>query len=779
MSLNPMQRKAVMATEGPLLVLAGAGSGKTTVLIRRIENLMRFGRGSDCNLVPRDINEDMIKALKTRTGRCEEYAQVLPVSPWQILAITFTNKAADELKARLEASLGEAALDIWACTFHSACVRMLRRDADRLGFSKSFTIYDTQDSVSLIKQIFKDKNIDDKKLSPKQILSVISKAKTANRTAEEYYREAQSSDDLLMQKVSEIYSEYSRRMKSADSMDFDDLLLYTVRLLQGNEDVRDYWQNRFKYVLIDEYQDTNFLQYLFASLVTGRENNICVVGDDDQSIYKFRGATIENILGFEDNYENCRTIRLEQNYRSTGHILAAANSVISNNYGRKGKNLWTEKGNGELVTVYCCDNERDEGQYVAGQIIAMNRDGDNFRDFAVLYRMNAQSNSIEYALKRNGIPYRIIGGTRFFDRAEVKDVLAYMNVSAAPNDDLRLERIINMPPRGIGAKTVDTARSIAVQTGKSLFEIISAADRYPELARSATRLMQFGEMIRSFAAFAENNGTDAIYDEIVEKTGYLTYLEGKNTPEDTARAENVKELKTSVLTYMEESGDETLDGYLANIALYTDLDNYDSDSDAVTLMTVHSSKGLEFKTVFVTGMEETIFPGMSSLTSQEDLEEERRLCYVAITRAKTKLFLLCARQRLIFGRTNANRVSRFIDEIPEEHVHKYIPRGYGYSEPGFDYYSPRTAGDYYEYTPVKTRTEQRTRERSAYTPPARKAAPAQITLEPGERVTHKAFGPGTVSKLTPMGGDFLVEINFDGAGPKKLMLRAAGQFITK
>ena len=763
-NLNDRQQEAVLATEGPLLILAGAGSGKTTVLIHRIANLLQYGSASDSEELPPQADEAMLRELEQNGPEARRLAALHPVEPWRILAITFTNKAAGELKDRLERMLGEEARDIWALTFHSACVRILRRDAEKLGFSDSFTIYDTADSQALVKRILKDMNLDDKTYPPRTVLGEISRAKDQQLSPEAYQRQAAASSDFRLAKIGQIYAEYMRRMFAANAMDFDDLIYFTVKLLQEHEDARDYWQRRFRYVLIDEYQDTNHLQYLLASTLAGYWGNICVVGDDDQSIYKFRGATIENILSFEEQYPGCRTIRLEQNYRSTSHILDAANAVIRNNLGRKGKELWTDQGSGNKIQQYTADNENEEAQYVASHVLAAFSQGVNWRENAVLYRMNAQSSQLEFAFKRNGIPYRIVGGTRFFDHAEIKDMLAYLNVIASPSDDLRLSRIINVPPRGIGERSVEAARQLAAENRTSLFEIIREADKYPELSRPAIKMRQFAMLIRDLRAFAENNTPDALYDEVLEKTGYLRLLEESDDSKDETRAENVKELKSSILGYMQDSGDDTLDGYLANVALYTDLDNYDKDTDAVVMMTMHSAKGLEFSNVYLVGMEEGIFPGMRAIGEPGEMEEERRLCYVAITRAKRQLYLLCARQRMLFGRTTANRASRFIDEIPEEHIEKHIPKGYAHRDrnPNLMYSHPR-------------------QEAKAHAIPAPHAAPkaAAPSFALGDAIRHKAFGAGVITKMVPMGGDYLIEINFEKTGPKKLMLRAAALQMTK
>lgn len=766
-NLNPMQQEAVLATEGPLLILAGAGSGKTTVLINRIANLLRYGRAGDSDEIPEDADEEQLEILRAGGDRACRLAALDPVDPWRILAITFTNKAADELKARLESMLGEQAQDIWACTFHSACVRILRRGAENLGYTSSFTIYDTADSLSLLKHIVKDMELDDKMYAAKSVIGEISRAKDSCISAEEYSRNAELSGDLRRRTIGRIYAEYSRRCFSANAMDFDDLIYNTVKLLDTNDEVRDYWQRRFRYVLIDEYQDTNNLQFRLAELLSGGWGNICVVGDDDQSIYKFRGATIENILSFESQHKHCRTIRLEQNYRSTGHILGAANAVISHNEQRKGKNLWTDRGDGDLVELFTADNEHAEAQFVVSTIMGSYGRGANWRDHAVLYRMNAQSNQLEYALKRNSIPYRVVGGTRFFDRAEVKDMFAYLNVIASPADDLRISRIINVPARGIGAKSIDTVRELAQANGCPMFEILDKADNYPELQRSAIKLRNFANFIKELREYAKTATPDALYDELLAKTGYVLALETKGTVDDIARVENVRELKTSIIDYMKESGDNTLEGYLANVALYTDMDSYDPDADCVILMTMHSAKGLEFPTVFVVGMEDGIFPSMRAIGEEDEMEEERRLCYVAITRAKERLYLTCARQRMIFGRTTMNKLSRFVSEIPEEHLHKNTPS-----------YEKRE----------KTWEERKAQHRPRFKDKGLSfAASAPETPKPentdtfalGDSVKHKAFGSGVITKMSPMGGDYLIEINFEGIGVKKLMLRAAAKYMTK
>ena len=794
-NLNPEQRKAAMATEGPLLLLAGAGSGKTTVLIHRIANLMKYGRGSDCDEVPGWVTPADLAFLEeyvrnpdpSRKAEQERLCQVDPAVPWSIIAITFTNKAAGELKERLERMLGPAAGDIWASTFHSACVRILRRDIDRLGFTSSFTIYDTADSERVIKDILKDFNLDEKTFSPRSVLGYISRAKDAMKLGADYLAECEKAGDFRLVKIAKVYAEYERRLKDANALDFDDIILDTVRLLQKFDDVREYYQRKFRYVLIDEYQDTNNLQYLLASTLAGGYENICVVGDDDQSIYRFRGATIENILSFESQYKGARVIRLEQNYRSTRNILEASNAVIRNNEGRKGKELWTEHDAGDKVHCYTAMNEHDEAQYVAAQILADYSAGRKWKEHAVLYRMNAQSNQMEQAFKRNGIPYRIIGGIRFFDRAEVKDMLAYLCAVNNPNDDLRLARIINNPPRGIGATTVDRAQAIAQAEGRSLWDVVNHARDWPELQKAAPRLGQFAELMSDLRKLSGELPLPDFYEELVQRTGYAVMLEQKNTVEDRTRLENVHEVLSSIQNYLDNVVDEpSLAGFLDEIALYTDLDAHDPDEDCVVMMTMHSAKGLEFPVVFVVGVEEGIFPGIRAIGEPEEMEEERRLCYVAMTRAKEKLYMTCASQRMLFGRTNNNRPSRFLGEIPEEHVEKSgrLPRSER-TEEHQDGESPKkkapawrkpaergySLGGGYTTYPKGTAVEPKIGGAASAAKPA--------DFHKGDMVQHKAFGKGMVVNLMPMGGDALIEIAFDNVGTKKLMLKSAAQHMTK
>ena len=582
-SLNSMQQEAVLTTDGPLLLLAGAGSGKTTVLINRIANLMKYGCGADSYEIPDTVTEDDVLFLEGLSDeitdldrhRADWLCAVRPASAWNIIAITFTNKAAGELKERLSLMLGPEAQDIWAMTFHSACCRILRRDIERMGYDRSFTIYDSSDSERVMKDIIKDMGLDDKTFPARVVLNAISKEKDNLSTPEDLLERAEQTNDLRLLHIAKAYGKYQTRLKENNALDFDDIICVTVRLLQEHGDIRTYYQRKFRYVLVDEYQDTNHVQYLLTSLLAGGYENICVVGDDDQSIYRFRGATIENILSFEQQYRGARVIRLEQNYRSTQSILNAANAVIAHNLGRKGKRLWTANGEGEPITVYEAQDEGAEANYVANRIITGSK-GKNFKDYAVLYRTNAQSNALEFAFKRNGIPYRVIGGMRFFDRAEVKDMLSYLCVINNRADDLRLRRIINNPPRGIGAKTIETAERLAQAEGKHLYEVVCDPYSYGPLEKPAMKLMQFASLIEGLAELLDTGITlPEFYDEVLDRTGYVAMLESKPTEENKTRLENVRELKSSINSYVENAEIPTLAGFLEEIALYTDIEEYD------------------------------------------------------------------------------------------------------------------------------------------------------------------------------------------------------------
>ncbi len=801
-NLNPCQRQGVLATEGPLLLLAGAGSGKTTVLIHRVANLLRFGRGSDTDEIPIPISEDEVQFLEQYAAApdaaqrplMEYLCAVEPARPWEVLAITFTNKAANELKERLGRMLGEeVAADVWASTFHSACVRILRRDIDRLGFDRSFTIYDSDDSKRVIKDIIKELELEEKSFPPREVQTIISRAKNDMQTPEDFAEQGKAINDWRKIRMGKVYSLYNKKLRDANALDFDDLLWHTVRLLETAGDVREYYQRKFRYILIDEYQDTNALQYRLAALLTNQAKNICVVGDDDQSIYRFRGADITNILSFERQFKGARVIRLEQNYRSTQNILDAANAVIRHNQGRKGKTLWTENGRGELVTVKTTYNESDEANFVLGQIMMYYRRGGSWGDCAVLYRTNAQSNAMEYACKRNGVPYKIYGGLKFFDRAEVKDMLAYLCVINNPTDDLRLRRIINVPARKIGAATVDKAQLIAARYGLTLYDVLCRAEEFPELKSSAAKLKPFTDMIEEMRRRLPDCPLPEFYDYVCERSGYAPALREKDDVESRGRLENVQELKSSILTYLEnaEGTEPSLSGFLDEIALYTDLDSRADGDNCVTMMTMHAAKGLEFPQVFVVGMEEGLFPGNRAMGDGAEMEEERRLCYVAMTRAREKLTLTNARQRTLYGRTTPCMPSRFLNEIPEENMEwlsKPQPRSESWEERDSDYSDRGYGSSYGGYgqrsaAPVVTRREPAEpkagalRSAAGASKAAPKAAAPRMQIQAGETVEHDAFGRGLVLSVRAMGGDALVEVAFDSVGTKKLMLKMAAQHL--
>lgn len=712
--MNDMQQQAVFHTEGPLLILAGAGSGKTTVLVNRIAYIMQAGLAE----------------------------------PWQILAITFTNKAAGELKDRIEAVGGDGAEEVWAATFHSTCARILRRYGDRLGYTSHFTIYDTDDSRRLMKEILKQLNIDEKFLSHKTVLNEISKYKDRMKTPKDV--KIKSDFDSRLKYIAEAYELYQQRMQTSDAMDFDDLICNTVKLFDENPDVLEYYQNRFKYIMVDEYQDTNKSQYRLISQLAAKRNNICVVGDDDQSIYRFRGATIENILSFENEFKGAAVIRLEQNYRSTGTILDAANNVIKNNIERKGKTLWTENPTGEKIVVHTASSEREEAMFVARTILDGVTAGRSFSDYAVLYRMNAQSNAIEQALSRSGIPHRVIGGHRFYDREEIKDMTAYLQVINNPHDDIRLRRIINKPKRSIGDTTMNKAADIAAGLGESIYSVIKHASDYPTLSRAAVKLEAFVRLLDGLIEANESGDYSLaeLYNLILEHTDYKNYLTVEKDDYEQ-RIENIDELSSNIIKFQEDYGDEaSLGAFLEEISLMTDIDNYDAETDSVVMMTLHSAKGLEFPIVFIPGMEEGIFPSMQTIIEASELGEERRLAYVGITRAKEKLYLLKTRERMLFGSTTHNRESRFITEIPSKLIEKTG------NENTF-------AAHKFEYQPQQK-----------FDPFAKKAPvtkPSSTQYAVGNMVLHKVFGKGMVLSITPMGKDMMLEIAFDKVGTKKLM----------
>ena len=758
--MNPMQREAVFTTEGPLLILAGAGSGKTTVLVNRIANIVKYGCAYGAREFSVSLTEEEIRMLEEYRDGTQEYTDeiadllaVRPAKPWQILAITFTNKAAGELKERLEAMLGPDGQDIWASTFHSTCARILRRDGESIGYTSPFTIYDTDDSKRVMKECQRLLNIDDKMLSHKTLLHEISHAKDSLISPEDYLNDA--GDDVRLRKIGEAYRLYEKLLRDADAMDFDDMIVNTVKLLEENEEVRTRYQNRFRYVMVDEYQDTNHAQYRLTSLLAGGSGNLCVVGDDDQSIYRFRGATIENILSFEEQYHKAKVIRLEQNYRSTQNILDAANAVISHNTERKGKNLWTANGPGEKIVVDNAFDEQEESTFIADTIMDSVKGGRKWSDHAVLYRMNAQSNAIERTFVRMGVPYRVIGGHRFYERKEIRDALAYLSVISNPADNIRLRRIINEPKRGIGATTINHAAQIAAGLGLSLYEVISHADEYEQLVRAAPRLRAFTQIIDGLAEAAEELPLNELFEKAMRDTGYLDSLAlDRETYQD--RLENIQELSSNLLRYSEDNEEGDLNGFLEEVALMTDIDNYNEEADTVVLMTLHSAKGLEFPVVFIPGMERGIFPGIQSLYSASEMEEERRLAYVGITRAKERLYLTHARTRMLYGSTSHNAPSPFLEEIPEGLVEEKRKVTLSQQKPSVQ----RAA------KPKKTFDH-------SFGPAAPKPSAPAGSYRVGDTVGHKLFGTGVVLSAQPMGNDTLLEIAFEKAGTKKLMANFA------
>ncbi|HIZ20649.1 MAG TPA: UvrD-helicase domain-containing protein [Firmicutes bacterium] len=804
--MNDRQREAVFCTEGPLLILAGAGSGKTTVLVNRIANLVKYGKAYDSTATPPDVTPEemaLLEAAAEGTASPEQARQaaalcaVEPCEPWRILAITFTNKAAGELKERISRILGqESGSEVQASTFHSFCARILRRDGERLGYSSHFTIYDTDDSRRLMKDCMKQLNIEEKTLGHKAILSEIGRAKDGLLTPDEYKTAA--GYDARLRLVAEAYGLYQRRLKEADAMDFDDLLCQTVRLFQECPDVLQKYQRRFRYLMVDEYQDTNHAQYQFIGMLAAGSGNLCVVGDDDQSIYKFRGATIENILNFEHQFPGCAVIRLEQNYRSTGNILSAANAVIAKNQHRKGKTLWTENPDGNKLSLHTLDNEADEARFIADTIQDGVGEGRRYSDFAVLYRANAQHNVIEDALTESGVPYRIIGGHRFYDTKEVRDAMAYLRLLNNPDDEVALRRIINEPKRGIGDATVDKAAGIAAGLGVSVYEVIAHAADYPALSRAANKLRLFTDLmdrLREMAGDPEIS-LHLLYTTMLEATGYLAMWEQAG-PEEAGRVENLNELASSILRYEENSPEDfpELAGFLEEAALMTDVDNYDAGADSVVLMTMHAAKGLEFPVVFLPGFEDEIFPSMQSTFNPEELEEDRRLCYVAITRAKEKLYITNASSRMLYGSTSRNRPSRFLLDIPAEVVDGHTARSYDaayYAAGRTSVAHAGTTGGGFGRAVSVGRAEGGSVIGGSAFPAAGSARPLDgggisagggaarcpsaappAHWKPGDLVSHKVFGAGKILSAVPMGNDTLLEIAFERVGTKKIMANFA------
>lgn len=767
-NMNDRQFEAVTTVRGAVLVLAGAGSGKTTVLVNRIANLVKYGDAYNSDFVPHFTDADISAAQDYLNDKTDFLPHgVFSVNaprPWEILAITFTNKAANELKERINGKLGEGGESLWAGTFHSICGKILRMNADRIGFTSHFTIYDTDDQKRLIKNIMKENNIDEKMLPVRAITSAISSAKDSLISPAEF--KETTGQDYRRQTIAKIYEVYQKKLQSADAMDFDDMINNTVRLFRENPDVLEHYGSKFKYIMVDEYQDTNHAQYELVHLLASCHGNICVVGDDDQSIYRFRGATIENILNFEDDYENARVIRLEQNYRSTGNILSAANAVIEHNRGRKGKNLWTESGDGELIDIYTAADERDEARYVADRVLESVRAGARFGDHAVLYRMNAQSAAIENVFARSGISYRVIGGMRFYERKEIRDVLAYLNLINNNNDDIRLRRIINEPKRGIGDTTINHATEIAATLGLSLFEVLDSADQFAPLSRAANKLKDFCDMIKSLSGLVNEVSISELLAAVLEKSGYRVSLMTDADPKNADRLQNVDEFVNTVKQYELENDEPTLSAFLEEIALVSDIDSMNDSDDKVTLMTVHSAKGLEFEKVFLIGLEEGIFPGNQSIYGGEsEIEEERRLMYVAITRAKRRLTVSNAVTRMVFGSTNRNLPSRFLKEIPD----RYCNMSASVSKTPYSDYSGYNGG---VYASNVNRTASAAKPKTSFGNYSARKKTDSATANSyfaGQRVQHNTFGEGLIISASPMGSDTLLEIAFDTVGTKKLM----------
>ena len=772
-SLNEKQREAVFTTEGNLLVLAGAGSGKTTVLVRRIAFIINYGNAYFSEYVPHGIDENRVASLERAEAlSVEEIRPILsefissPCPPWNILAITFTNKAANEIKSRLRAAITEenGADAIWAGTFHSICVRILRAHADKLGYGKDFTIYDTTDTKSALKEAIKALDIDEKTLNEKSAASAISSAKNELIDCDGYEKEF-GTTDFRRKQISKVYKKYTERLRSSNAMDFDDLIMNTVLLLSTDKEVREYYQRKFKYVAVDEFQDTNAAQLRLTALLGGGYNNLMVVGDDDQSIYRFRGAVIANILTFNKRFKDTKTIRLEQNYRSTNTILKAANGIISHNNGRLGKTLWADKGDGEKITLRLCNDQNDEARYIASEIQNAVASGKrSYRDFAILYRTNAQSQIIERTFAKSALPYRMLGGLRFNDRKEIRDIVAYLQFIINPSDRERMRRIINEPKRKIGAKTVDGVEIIAEEQGCSVYEVMLNADKYAALSRSANTLKTFAQMIQSFREMLK---TDMSLEDVVkcvlEVSGYRRMLIDGGE-EEKERLENIEEFISGVIEYEKSNDEPTLLGFLEENSLVSEVDKYDEDADATVMMTIHSAKGLEFPVVFLPGMEDGLFPGMQNITgSADDMEEERRLAYVAVTRAKDSLYILRTRTRMLYGRTSANPVSRFVEEIPTELILEDSPYTPIYDRKPKTYF--HADDDSYAFGGHKPAGYD-----SGITVTKKPAPQAgQKLLCEGDRVFHITFGEGEILSAKPMGSDVLYEVVFDRVGTKKLM----------
>ncbi len=760
--MNEMQQEAVFTVNGPLLVLAGAGSGKTTVIVNRIANLINFGNAYyDETRTASDYDIDFLREYAD--GKTDDFetlrdiVAVDPVKPWNILAITFTNKAAGELRERLTAMLGEEALNINASTFHSACVRILRSEIEAMGYGRDFTIYDSDDSQRMIKSVMAEIDISEKQFAPRMVLSEISAAKDKMITPEQMREDA--GQDYRKKVISRLYALYQQRMMTANALDFDDILTVTTELFDKFPEVLEKYRNRYKYIMVDEYQDTNHVQFKLVSQLSGGHCNLCVVGDDDQSIYKFRGANIENILGFEAQFDGAKVIRLEQNYRSTQTILDAANSVISNNVGRKSKKLWTAGAKGEKIYWYKAVDETDEANFVAQTILDFYKETGTYSDSAVLYRMNAQSNAVERMFVKCGIPYRIYGGMRFYDRKEIKDITSYLSFINNPNDMLRFRRIINEPKRGIGDSTVALIEDISRDLKISPYEVLRTCEEYAPLSKKVNALKSVYKMFEYLTEKADELPLDEFLDELLEKTGYLESL--KALENGDTKIENVEELRSSIVQYMNEADELSLSGFLEEVALYSEADRDDGSDDKVTLMTVHSAKGLEYKNIFVIGLDDGIFPSSRSFDSEADMEEERRLAYVAITRAKERLYLTNASQRMLFGQTQRNVTSRFMREIDPSLIEKHDHAAAMRKQLGE---SDKTLTEVHSTSLQQQLARNKSRSVGAKT---------SETYTAGERVSHNIFGEGTIVSVKPMANDSMLEIAFEKVGTKKIMANYA------
>lgn len=771
--MNKQQQKAIFSINGPVMVLAGAGSGKTTVIVNRIVNMIKFGDAYFSERIPTSLSDDMVAQMESVAncgGSADDVQEIVScekVSPWNILAITFTNKAAGELKARLIAALEENGRDVWASTFHSLCVRILRAHADKIGYSNHFVVYDDDDSKRLIKECQKNLNVDDKMLAVKSVRYEISRAKDQLIDCKGYEKSAMG--DFRLAKISEIYNMYQKKLAECDAMDFDDLIFNVIKLFKLHPEVLEQYHSKFKYIMVDEYQDTNYAQYILVDMLARGTRNLCVVGDDDQSIYKFRGATIENIINFESNFPGAKTIRLEQNYRSTKNILRAANAVIENNSGRKGKTLWTENEAGDKIKVHTAYSEHDEANYIAEAIQDCVAKGADYSDFAILYRMNSQSNVLEKVFMKHNIPYRILGGLRFYERKEVKDMIAYLSVINNPLDEIRLRRIINQPRRSIGERTINQSAEIAEETGMHILDVIRNCERFEGLQRVAVKLRSFADLIDGLIEYANTPGVTLrdLYETLLERTEYIAYLKSERDGAE-GRIENVQELLNNIVKYEEENGENaTLSGFLEEVSLLSDVDNYDENADAVVMMTLHSAKGLEFPTVFIPGFEEGIFPGMQSMGSEAEIEEERRLAYVGITRSRRNLYILNSGSRMIFGSTSHNQPSRFLSEIPEDLLEKTKSRDWKTLKTGEN--TPRSAQEMRARSVMAAHSFGQVAGGHA----VNSGAKASKTYQPGEKVSHSTFGEGTIVSVMAMGNDSMLEINFNSVGNKKLMANFA------